>query len=280
MRKSVIFLIAVAGSAGIVVYAPRWIASQVQSQREAQFQQALHESRPQALPVCPNRGPELDEFLNLRGTERSARNGLWKPVCLKAGLPVGRVALMMSAREMFAACVAQRKWLPDRVQCVLDEPLRVFADEKAGRTWARREQEQVIWMTTQPLAWNDRLVGEERRIVLILMTLVVLAAGLGKLVSRTRYALVARDGCRGPGEPELPQLAELLLHWFLGKRCRSAPGDLSEEYVTKLEAGWSRNDADAWYRWQVLHSVAPLAARGAQLFLRRIAGARLLQRGD
>jgi hypothetical protein len=124
-------------------------------------------------------------------------------------------------------------------------------------------------MTSQPMAWQDHLVSEHRQWMTRWLALFAGSALLIFNAQRTRLALRWRAACHGPGEPDVPHNAELLLHWALGERCRSLPGDLSEEYAWKLDNGFSRREADLWYRWQVFHSIAPVAARTVESIVTR-----------
>jgi hypothetical protein len=152
-------------------------------------------------------------------------------------------------------------WRPSNVVCALEEPLGFLADAGAQRTWARHENGGVIWMTAQSMAWNDHLVVEHRQWMMLGLFLSATAAFLLFAVRRTRYAFSMLVDCHGPEEPDLPRNAELLLHWVLGRNCRSLPGDLSEEYLQKLDNGCPVTEANRWYRWQVFHSIVPMTAR-------------------
>ncbi|HEV3198776.1 MAG TPA: hypothetical protein VGZ73_12740 [Bryobacteraceae bacterium] len=168
---------------------------------------------------------------------------------------------MTTTRAGLRDCAVGSVWRPIKVTCALEEPLSFLADDVARRTWARRESMDAIWMTSRSMAWRDHLIAEHRNWMAVGLALSGIVTLLIFSARRARYAFSMRAACHGAGEPGLPRNAELLLHWVLGRDCRSLPGDLSEEYSQKLENGFSRREADHWYRWQVFHSIAPVTAR-------------------
>jgi hypothetical protein len=137
----------------------------------------------------------------------------------------------------------------------------MLADQRAPRTWARRENGEMIWMTSRSMAWQEHLISEHRQWMMLGLLLPAAAAFLLFCARRTQYAFSMCAASHGPGEPDVPRNADLLLHWALGRHCHSLPGDLSQEYVGKLANGFSRSDADRWYWWQVFHSIAHVTAR-------------------
>jgi hypothetical protein len=78
----------------------------------------------------------------------------------------------------------------------------------------------------------------------------------------------ARGGDAEPSGP--PAVAQLIAELVLSDAAlrESVVGDLAEEHHAIARRS-SKRAADAWYRWQVIRSIAPLAAMGA---LRRGAG--------
>jgi len=260
--------IAVSAFITFLVIAPRWTAAQLEARRDAQLQAQIQTARPANLPPCPSPGPERDHFLEVSASALAGSLSLWAPVCRVVPLPAHHIVLVTKTRTELGHCEEASIWRPASVICAMEEPLGFLANARAARTSARREIGEMIWMTSQPMAWQDHLVVEHRERFLLgifgSVALVLLFFG----ILRLRYASLTRESCHAADEPELPRNTELLLHWVLGRGCRSLPGDLSEEYVLKLESGLSLKEAHQWYRWQVMHSVAPVVARGIELAFR------------
>ncbi len=245
----------VASAILLVIIVPRWTAALEEARRESVFKRSVSQSVVDALSACPPAGPELDTFL-ATSQSRLAGDRLWVPVC------------RIMHRTGLAECMKRDTWTPSNLDCALDEPLRYLADPNQGRTWARRQaglrqSDDAIWMSSQPLAWQAHLVAEHRQL---------LALFLGMLTAfyfvavRLRLAIHLRTACHGEDEPETPPAAELFLHAVLGRRSRSLPGDLSEEYAVRL-ASENKGETDRWYRWQVLHSVLPVVAQRLESLL-------------
>jgi hypothetical protein len=245
----------------LLVTVPRWTAAQSEAWRRADFEAAIRRAVPAGLPVCPLPGPERDRFLAARAAAVTGADVLWLPVCRVAPLPEHRIFMITTTRTELQDCAAATAVRPANVTCALEEPLDFLADARAARTWARRDSGTAIWLTSRPLAWHGFLIAEHRGRLGLGFLLIALVCGGWLAVRRARLAWLARTACHGAGEPEVPVGAELLLHWVLGRRCRSLPGDLSEEYASQIEGGSSIREANRWYRWQVFHSIAPMAAR-------------------
>lgn len=265
MPKSITFVLMLAAVAGLVYFVPRQLAHRIELQRESDFRSTTQRAIPDGLPFCPPAGPQRDGFLRQAAPRYSSE--LWQPVCRIAPLPVHRVVMISTSRDEMQSCTQGSVWRGENVICALEEPLSFLADAKASITTARREAASVIWTTSGSMAWQDHLILEERRRV---MAWLLLAVSLGLLslgVRRTREAVLQRSACDETGDTLVPGEAEFVLLWFLGNRCRSLPGDLQEEYGDKLKSGVSPNEADNWYRWQVICSILPLAARRAESLL-------------
>jgi hypothetical protein len=269
LRRLATSTILIGALAALLIVVPQWTAGKAEAKRETAFQTAIRRVIPEHLPLCPPPGPQRDAFLEQSAMTFKNSHDLWSPVCRIVRSPSHRILIMAATRGELNGCKLEGVWKPANVICVLEEPLSMLADARTPRTWARRESMDGIWMTSRPMAWQDHLVSEHRE--WIMLTLVLPATALLVLfgAQRTRQAFVWRAACHGPEEPDVPRHAELLLHYVLGQRCRSLPGDLSEEYALRLQNGSSRREADLWYRWQVFHSIAPVAARRVESALRR-----------
>jgi hypothetical protein len=184
-------------------------------------------------------------------------------VCEDAEERFDRPIIVTANRWQLDACEQNEASMKVKVICSVSESLQFLADPQARLTWARKEANgaggrPVIWITTSPMAWRGQLVAQYReRSVLLTMigAALLLFWGAGR---RLALASELRDALRRPGEANPPRHAELLLFWFLGRRSRSLPGDLGEEYLSMLEKGIAFRIANRWYRWQVFHSIAPL----------------------
>jgi hypothetical protein len=251
----------------LVMIVPRWTAGWEEARRESVFERTLSQSVADTLSVCPPAGPELDAFL-ATSQSRLIGDQLWVPVCSVKQPSLGKIIVVTRTRTGLSECKKRDLWTPSSLDCALDEPLRYLADPNEGRTWARRQagsrqSEEAIWMSSRPLAWQDHLVAEHRQWMTlflgILTTLYLVAV-------RLRLAIHLQAACHGEGEPEPPRGSELFLHAVLGRRSRSLPGDLSEEYAVRLKAG-NKREADRWYRWQVLNSAMPVVARRLECFI-------------
>jgi hypothetical protein len=249
----------------LLMVVPRWTAGKAEARREAAFDLASQRI-PDHLVPCPPSGPERYKLLEQHLVDNSS--DLWIPVCRIAPLPAHRIIVVTTTRAELSDCNTGIAWKPAQVICALEEPLRFLADSRARRTWARREATDVIWTTSRAMAWQDHLVWEHRQWMFeaLIVPTGIFALLLG--VRRTRRAFIWRAACHAPGEPVVPRNAELLLHWLLGQRCRSLPGDLSQEYALKLENGFPRREANLWYRWQIFHSIAPVIARRVEWALK------------
>ena len=261
MRRRIIVAASIGVVAALLAAVPRWTAGKTEAERRTDFETAISRAIPANLPPCPLPGPERDSFLAQSASALSISKNLWVPVCRIAPLPAHRILIMTATRTDFRDCAAGSVWRPSNVLCALEEPLGFLADADARRTWARRERMDVIWTTSRSMAWQDHLVAEHRQWMTLGLLFSAIVALLFFGVQRARFAFSMRAACHGPGEPDLPRNAELLLHWALGRNCRSLPGDLGEEYLQKLDDGCSLEGANKWYRWQVFHSIAPVTAR-------------------
>jgi hypothetical protein len=251
----------------LLIIVPRWTASWEEARRESVFKRTASQSVADALSVCPPAGPELDAFL-AASQSRLTRDQLWVPVCRVMQPSLGKIIVVTRTRSGLAECMKREMWTPSSLDCALDEPLRYLADPNEGRTWARRQaggrqSEEAIWMSSQPLAWQDHLVAEHRQFMALFLGM--LTAFYFAAV-RLKLAIYLRAACHGDDEPEPPPAAELFLHAVLGRRSRSLPGDLSEEYGVRLKSE-DKRETDRWYRWQVLHSVMPVVARRLESFI-------------
>lgn len=267
LRRYLSIAILVGGSAAALVAVPRWTARAATARREATFLSETRSGVSSNLPPCPFAGPSRDAFLERSAATLSAAPNLWVPVCRIAPFPVHRILIITTQRAKFQQCAEGIMSRPANVMCALEEPLVFLADSGARRTWARRESGDVIWITSRSMAWCDHLVVEHRQWLLLVLLFPAALMLLYFVVRRTWLALSLRAACHGPDDLELPRGAEFLLHWVLGSHRRSLPGDLSEEYSWIVLHGFSRKDADAWYQWQVLHSLAPIAARRVESML-------------
>jgi hypothetical protein len=261
VRRLVTAAILAGAVIALLAAVPRWTAAKAEAEREGTLQAEIRTPIPAVLPVCPFPGPERDVFLARSAQLLKDSRDLWVPVCRIAPLPADRILIVTTTRSGLQECGAQRIWRPANVACALDEPLGFLADTRAPRTWARRESGEAIWMTSRSMAWDDHLVSEHRQWMAFGLLLAATAALFFPGVRRIGDALSARGACHTPGEPDVPRHAELVLHWVLGRGCRSLPGDLSQEYSLLLESGWPVAKANRWYRWQVFHSIAPVTAR-------------------
>jgi hypothetical protein len=257
------------GLAGLLIAVPRWTAARAEAGRQAALQDEMRKAISAKLPACPYPGPARDAFLDRAAMALKEPGELWRPACRVETWPGDRILVVSATRTDFRACTESSQWRPANVLCGLDEPLAFLADTHSRRTWARRESSGTIWLSSRPLAWNDQLVIEHRERMAVSLLGLAMAASLLWGARRTRQASGWRRACHGDGDPDLPSHAEFLLHWVLGRRFGSLPGDLSEEYAGLLESGLRRTQADRWYRWQVFHSIAPLAARLAVTILAR-----------
>jgi hypothetical protein len=258
MRRWFVTAVSIAALAALVFALPRWTASRIEARREAALE-AQTLSIPANLPLCPFPGPERDAFLASAAAQKSST--LWRPVCRIAPLPDRRIVILSASRSELVNCAVTDVALQERISCVLNEPLRALADSRASRTVAWREKRRAIWITSEALAWRDHLIVEQRRflaLTLLTLALAFLAA------RRTWRTLDWRAACHGHIEadtPRVPRRAEFILLWVLGNRYRSLPGDLSEEFVWKVEHACPIHEANRWYRRQVVRSIAPVSAR-------------------
>jgi len=245
----------------LLLTVPNWTARIAEAQREAAFESRVRSAIPADLPLCPLPGPQRDAFLDKSAAALKNSRDLWIPVCRIAPLPGKRIVIVAKTRAELSDCMDATVYRPDNVICALDEPLDLLGDSKATHTWARRESGEVIWTTSRSLAWQDHLVFEHRQWMMLAFLLLGAATALVFGAWRLHGAFALRAACHGPGEPDLPRHSELLLHWVLGRNANALPGDLGEEYLSKLEDGLTRKQADLWYRQQVFYSIAPVAAR-------------------
>jgi hypothetical protein len=259
----------IAGGALIILLTalPHWTAVRAEANRKADFETASRRLIPGDLPLCPAAGPGRDAFLRRSAGALTGSSSLWVPVCRIAPLPAHYVVVTAKTRAELGGCDAARVWRPANVICFLDEPLGFLADSEARRTWARRESGGIIWTTSAPMAWQDHLVSQHRQWMMLGLFVPATLLVLVLAVQRTGYAFSMRATRRAEEELGLPANAEFLLHWVLGRSCRSLPGDLSQEYLDLLDAKLSRTEADRWYRWQVFHSIAPVMARRIESIL-------------
>jgi hypothetical protein len=269
MRRRITVAILAGAFAPLIITVPRWTAAKVEAKRETDFRAAVNRAVPSNLPPCPLPGPELDAFLERSAAALKNSAELWLSVCRIAPLPAHRIAIIAKTRSELNGCRAGfgSESRPVNVICVSEEPLDFLADAKASRTWARREDNEVIWITSGSMAWREYLVSEHRQWMMLGLMLTAASALLVVSAQRTRQAFAWRAACHFSGEPDVPPAAEFVLHWALGRRCRSLPGDLNEEYAWMLENGISRKQADQWYRWQVFHSIAPVTTRRVEAML-------------
>jgi hypothetical protein len=260
-------IILVGALAALLVVVPKWTAGKVEAKREADFRIAASRALPSSLPHCPFPGPERDAFLDKSALTLPGTSDLWRPVCRVAPLPDHRIIILTKSRPELHDCSAGDPWRPSNVICVLEERLGFLFDSRAQRSRARREDKELIWVTSQSMAWENHLVSEHRNWMLLAFLMFATAALFSFAAVRTRQAFAWRAACHLSDAPDVPRRAELLLHWVIGRRCSSLPGDLSEEYTWKIENGCSRKEADLWYRWQVFQSVAPVLSRRAEKVL-------------
>ena len=252
MRRLAVATLILGGLTGLMVAVPRWTAAQAEAGREAALRNETRKAVLATLPVCPYPGPERDAFLQQAGMVLKDSAELWRPVCRVESWPDGRILVLSATRGDFRACTESSQWRPVNVLCGLEEPLAFLADSRLRRTWARQESNGTIWLTSHPLAWNDQLVIEHREWMAGSLLGLAIAASLLWCARRARQASGWRQACHRDGDPDLPPHAEFLLHWVLGQRCGSLPGDLSEEYadllgqVQRTSAGWT-----------AIHRVAP-----------------------
>ena len=267
MRKMAIVATAAIALSFLVTIVPRWTAGWEEARRDNAFRQTVSQSVVNALPACPPAGPERDAFL---ATSQSRRAGhqLWVPVCRVIQPSLGKIIVVTRTRTGLAECMKRDQWTPSSLDCALDEPLRYLANPYERRTWARRQagerqSEEAIWMSAGPLAWQDHLVVEHRQLMVLFLGILL---AFYFAAARLRLAIHLRAACHAGDEPVPPPTAELFLHAVLGRRSRSLPGDLSEEYAVRLESQDKRS-TDRWYRWQVLHSLVPVMSRRLEIFI-------------
>jgi len=140
----------------------------------------------------------------------------------------------------------------------------------------------MIWIASTPMAWRQYWFRASQWMMFWLVSPVLRCADVQRATHASGFAWRPPVTVR---RTEVPRKAELLLHWALGKRCRSLPGDLSEEYAWMLESGSSRKQADHWYdgrsfirlrrsrrgasnrQWRVYSDIACLAAVVDKRFL-------------
>jgi hypothetical protein len=268
MRRRITVAILAGAFAALLVAVPRWTAAKAEAKRKADFDTASSRAIPVKLPACPPPGPQRDHFLIQSATALTGSRNLWVPVCRVAPLPAHRILVMVGTRAELNDCKVDGS-SKSVSACVLEEPIGLLADAGAPRTWARRESREAIWLTSISMAWNDHLIAEHRQRMMLSSLLISGVALLFIAAWRTRQAWAWRDACHRLGGPNVPGTTELLLHWVLGRGCRSLPGDLGEEYAARIEDGFSVAAAKRWYRWQVFHSVAPVAARRVESALTR-----------
>ena len=226
MRRLVAFTVLLGALVGALIVAPHWTARRAEAQRDANFRVTSCRAIPEGLVECPVPGSQRDAFLEraaatLKNSQEFFRGDFWLPVCRIAPLPPGRIIIVATTRAGLSDCAEGSVWRPANFICTLEERLAFLADAKARRTWARRENMEVIWMTSQSMAWRDYLVLEHRQWMILG---VLLPAGVSLLLfvfRRTHRAFALRAVCHGEGDPELPRKSELLLH----RRC--LPGTCS-----------------------------------------------------
>jgi hypothetical protein len=258
--------VAAGEAAALFTLVPSFTARRVEAAREAAFQAAVRGRTTEDLPPCPLPGPDRDAFL--RQSQKRLRNipMLWVPVCRIATLPPHRIAIVSLNRQEFSLCSARSAYRATNVLCVVQENLGFLADLKAPRTFARREQDGRIWVTSSALSWEGHLVAEHRRRGAWALLAALAVGACVAVARRTARACAWRRACHPADDPavRVPAACELLLHFVLDGRCRSLPGDLSQEYLALLDSGRSLREAGRWYRWQVFHSTATMLARFAE----------------
>lgn len=249
----------------LIARVPEWTASFEERHRTALLKETIKHPVSANIPDCPSTGPELDRFLETQQAE-IAQPRLWKPVCQVVEPPLGKVIVVTTKRDELAACRESHPWTPANVRCKLDEPLRYLAQPGQPRTWARQQvtgqaNQSIIWVTSRSLAWQEQLALEHQIRFCLILFFSVFATVAIWLTWRWKTALRLRAAGHEEDAPHPPKMAELFLHWMVGKRGIALAGDLNQEYALNLENGWPKERADHWYRWQVLHSFWPLLTR-------------------
>lgn len=238
----------------IIALVPVWTARWVEEKRQKALERASAEIRP--APICP----ADDTFTEYLQQKHAAfdKDALWKPVCRKAEPPADRAALLFAVEWRYRQCREELSRYPlGRAVCWLDPPVRFLADPQAGRTIARRvvrhPDGEIIWATTQPLAWGEQLESEHRAwtVLGVLLMMMICAAHL----SRVRWV---NAGCLqrelGPATTQPPARLERLLLCVLPPfNYPQEVDDLRESYG-ELAAAEGSAAANRWYRWQVRHS--------------------------
>ncbi|HWS17924.1 MAG TPA: hypothetical protein VN223_07910, partial [Candidatus Elarobacter sp.] len=186
---------------------------------------------------------------------------LWRPLCRVPELPTGKITVVIDHRSDFESCA--NRWTPSNLHCALNEPITYLADSDQKRTWARREvrdrfNQDIIWISSRPVAWQGWLFIEYQYRIQFFALLLTVATLFTWLLYQLRFTLREQESIREIGQPIPPRIAELILLWVAGDS-RSMPADANEEYSQMIIRGSAKKTADRWYRRQVLCSILPMA---------------------
>lgn len=205
-----------------------------------------------------------------RAQKKIQGSSLWSPLCRVPELPAGKITVVIDRRDDFESCA--NPWTPSNLNCALNEPIPYLADSDQKRTWARREvrdrlNQDIIWITSRPMAWQGWLFVEyQNRIQLGIISFLGIALGFAAFF-RLRWSIQQQRLFRQDGLPIPPRLAELTLLCLAAYR-PSMVGDTSEEYYQMIDFGHPKTKADRWYRAQVFRSIFPLALHSAKNLVR------------
>lgn len=219
------------------------------------------------LPECPV-GDDLDLFLDrAQSHERAAP--LWIPACREQPWTMGRVMIVQTSRAGFQACRDQLSRQP-RAGCALEERLVFLSNARAPRSVARVKMpdsrgSQVIWMTSQSLAWGDALIALHRLYIVLALTALAFSGMLGIVGCHARSTYGSLRSIRAAGAAP-PAWAEFWLLFILPAYAQSLPVDCRDEYEERLKSQGSAQAA-SWYRANVYASLRDLFLMRLHRFL-------------
>jgi len=250
-----ISLVALVAGMALIVVVPRFTAEQTVVHRQ---QQLLGLSARSSLPACPM-GDDLDVFLD-RAQFRKRAASLWIPACREQSWIMGRVMIVQTSRAGFQNCRDQLL-RQSMAGCALEERLAFLSNAAASRSVARvkildSRGSQVIWMTSQPLAWGDALIALHRLYMVLALTALAFSGMLGMLGRHARATYESLRSMRAAGAAP-PAWAEFWLLFVLPPYAQSLPVDYRDEYEERLKSQGSAHAA-SWYQANVYASLRDL----------------------
>jgi hypothetical protein len=236
---------------------PGWTARWVEGHRKDALRQVS--GKTDSIPACPA-DDSFFEFLGRHHAESGSRNALWRPVCRKAEPPLGKVAVKTDRAESFRHCVEEMKlnrW--GVAQCWLDPAVSFLEKPREPRTFARVtvadiQGGEVVWITSEPLAWEGNLRLQHRLWMLLSMAV----GGSFWLLRLSRRQWIEAGFLQqslGVADVQPPmQLERLLLCILPAFNVPQEVDDLREAYAEMLSTEGLAS-ANHWYRWQVRQSL-------------------------